>query len=113
LQFDSAYGHLLVGGQNGTIAAYDRAGTLVGTVAIQARVDQCSLDETNHELACAGSGKLSVVRDLPSGAPVAVTSTTVPAGAHTVGYDPKAGRIWIVWAQPDGGDFVQAYASAP
>jgi DNA-binding beta-propeller fold protein YncE len=112
LQFDAAYGHLLVGGQNGTIAAYDTTGKLVGTVAIQPRVDQCSLNQTTHELACAGSGMLTVVRDVPSGPPVVVSQTTVAKGAHTVGADPKTGRFWIVWAQPDG-DFVQGFSSSP
>jgi hypothetical protein len=112
LQYDAAYGHLLVGGQNGTIAAYDPTGKLVGTVAIQSRVDQCSLDQVSHELACAGSGELSVVRDMPSGNPVAVGRTPVPRGAHTVGADEKTGQFWLVWAQPDG-DFVQGFKAAP
>ncbi len=112
LQYDAAYGHILVGGTNGTIAAYDTTGKLVGTVAIQPRVDQCSLDQTSHELACAGSGVLSVVRDMPSSAPVAVASTAVAKGAHTVGYDAKAGNAWIVWAEP-AGDFVQSFKPAP
>jgi DNA-binding beta-propeller fold protein YncE len=112
LQYDAAYGHILVGGTNGTIAAYDTAGTLVGTVAIQPRVDQCSLDQISHQLACAGSGVLSLVRDMPSSAPIAVASTAVAKGAHTVGYDSKAGNVWIVWAEP-AGDFVQAFRPAP
>jgi len=112
LQYDAGYRHLLIGGQNGTIAAYDTSGTLVGTVAIQGRVDQCSLDQTSHELACAGSGTLSIVRDMPSGAPVFVAQDAVPPGAHTVGADEKTGRFWIVWAQRDG-DFVQAFTATP
>jgi hypothetical protein len=112
LQYDAAYGRLLVGGQNGTIAAYDTAGKLVGTVAIQARVDQCSLNEATHELACAGGGMLTVVRDVPAGPPEVVSQTGVAKGVHTVGADAKAGRFWIVWSQPDG-DYVQGFASAP
>ncbi len=112
LQFDAAYGHLLVGGQNGTIAVYTTMGKLVGTVAIQDRVDQCSLDAAAHELACAGSGMLSVVRDLPAGAPVLVGQATVARGAHTVGFDQKTEQAWIVWAQADG-DFVQGFKLAP
>jgi DNA-binding beta-propeller fold protein YncE len=109
LQYDAAYGHLLVGGQNGTIAAYDTTGKLIGTIAIQPRVDQCSLDVATHELACAGSGMLSIVRDMPSGSPVAVSTASIDRGAHTVGYDSTSGKAWIVWAQP-AGDFVQAFA---
>ena len=112
LQFDAAYGHLLVGGQNGTVAAYDEAGKLLGTIAVQERVDQCSLDATTHELACAGSGMLTVVRDTPSGSPVAVGRVAIPKGAHTVGFDAKTDRAWIVWAQPDG-DFVQGFGATP
>jgi outer membrane protein assembly factor BamB len=112
LQYDAGYGHLLVGGQNGTIAAYDPAGKLVGTVAIQGRVDQCSLDQTSHELACAGSGVLTIVRDMPSGAPVPVAQGAVPPGAHTVGADEKTGQFWIVWAERDG-DFCQAFKASP
>ncbi len=112
LQYDAAYGHLLVGGQNGTIASYDTAGKLIGTVSIQARVDQCSLDSITHELACAGSSVLSVVRDMPSGAPVAVATVAVPRETHTVGFDEMTNEAWVVWAQP-GGDFVQGFKTSP
>jgi hypothetical protein len=112
LQFDPAYGHLLVGGQNGTIAAYDRDGTLLGTVAIQPRVDQCSLDRESHRMACAGSGKLTLIQDNASGAPTLVAQADVAEGAHTVGIDAKTGNLWIVWASPDG-DFTQSFKVAP
>jgi DNA-binding beta-propeller fold protein YncE len=108
LQYDPAYGHLLVGGQNGTIAAYTKAGSLVGTVAIQPRVDQCTLDRASHLMACAGSGMLTLLRDNPNGAPTIVAQTSVPAEAHTVGIDGKTGNIWIVWASPSG-DFTQSF----
>jgi DNA-binding beta-propeller fold protein YncE len=112
LQFDAAYGHVLVGGQNGTIAAYDRDGKLLGTVAIQPRVDQCTLDQTSHLLACAGSGKLTVVRDEPSGTPTLVAQTAVDPEAHTVGIDAQTGNVWIVWATT-GGDFTQSFKLTP
>jgi YVTN family beta-propeller protein len=112
LQYDPKYGHVLVGGQNGTLAAYDTGGALVGKAQIQARVDQCSLDQTSHELACAGSGTLSVLRDNPSGPPTVVAQTTVALGAHTVGIDPKTGNVWIVWSEA-GGDFTQSFALRP
>jgi outer membrane protein assembly factor BamB len=112
LQYDAEYGRLLVGGQNGTIAAYDTTGKLVGSVAIQPRVDQCSLNAVTHELACAGGGLLTVVRDVPAGSPVVVSQVDVAKGVHTVGADAKTGRFWIVWAQSDG-DYVQGFASDP
>jgi DNA-binding beta-propeller fold protein YncE len=108
LQYDPAYGHLLVGGQNGTIAAYTTSGSLVGMVAIQPRVDQCTLDRASHLMACAGSGMLTLLRDNPNGAPTIVAQTSVPAEAHTVGIDGKNGNVWIVWASPSG-DFTQSF----
>ena len=112
LQYDAAYGHVLVGGQNGTIAAYAKNGKLLGTVAIQPRVDQCSLDQASHEMACAGSGMLTVVRDNPSTAPTVVTQGPAPAEAHTVGIDAKTKNIWIVWAEA-AGDFVRSFIARP
>jgi DNA-binding beta-propeller fold protein YncE len=112
LQFDPAYGHVLVGGQNGLLAAYDKSGALVGKTAIQPRVDQCSLDRTSHAIACAGSKTLTLLRDNPTGAPSVVGSVAVAAGAHTVGIDSMTGAIWIVWAEA-GGDFVQSFKFTP
>ncbi len=111
LQFDPAYGHLLVGGQNGTVAVYTTDGTFVGSAGVQPRVDQCDLDRTHHVLACAGSGKLTFVRDEPAGAPVAIGATDIAREAHTVAIDPKTGYAWIVWPQPSG-DFTQPYKIA-
>ena len=55
---------------------------------------------------------LTMIRDLPDAAPVAVGSTKVAEGAHTVGYDAKSGNVWIVWSQASG-DFVQAFRPGP
>jgi DNA-binding beta-propeller fold protein YncE len=108
LQYDAAYGHVLVAGANATIAAYDRAGKLVGTTVIQNRVDQCSLDAATHEIACAGSGQVTVLRDNANGAPSVVAQAQVAPGAHTVGIDGKTGLVWVVWAQGPDGDFITA-----
>ncbi len=112
LQYDAAYGHVLVGGQNGILATYDKSGTLVGKTAIQSRVDQCSLDQASHEIACAGSGMVTVLRDNPTGAATIVARGTAPSGAHTIGIDPKNANIWIVWAEASG-DFVQSLKVQP
>ncbi len=112
LQYDPAYGHVLVGGQNGLIAVYDRTGKLIGKTPIQDRVDQCSLNPVSHEMACAGSGMITVVRDKPAGAPDAVAQGPAARGAHTVGVDAKTGNIWTVWAEPSG-DFVQNFKIQP
>jgi outer membrane protein assembly factor BamB len=112
LQYDPDYAHVLVGGQNGTIAAYDTNGKLVGKVAIQPKVDQCSLDRASHRIACAGSGMLTVLQDNPAGAPTVIAQTGVPQGAHTVGIDSKTSNVWIVWAAATG-DFTQSFAVRP
>jgi outer membrane protein assembly factor BamB len=112
LQYDPAYGHVLVGGQNGTFAAYDKNGMLLGKVAIQDRVDQCSLDASSHDIACAGSGMLTLLHESPAGALSIVAQAAVARGAHTVGIDPATGAIWIVWAE-DKGDFAQSFKIAP
>ena len=109
LQYDPAYAHLLVGGTNGTLAAYDLSGKLVGATPIQARVDQCDLDRTSHLVACAGSGMITVLRDNASAAPSIVAQIPINRGAHTLAIDPASSEVWTFWAQPDG-DFVQAFA---
>ena len=108
LQYDAALGHVLIGGQNGVLAAYDTNGTLVGKTQIQNRVDQCDLDRTTHTIACAGSGKITVLRDNPGGAPTVIGEQPVNAEAHTLAIDPKTSIVWVVWPQSDG-DFVQGY----
>ena len=112
LQFDPAYGHVLVGGQNGVLAAYGEDGTLIGKTAIQARVDQCGLDQKSHLIACAGSKTLTLLRDNATGAPSVIGTVAVPAGAHTVAIDSATGTVWIVWAET-GGDFVQSFTVKP
>jgi hypothetical protein len=112
LQYDAAYGHILVGGQNGVFAAYDKSGALVGKTTIQTRVDQCNLDQSSHHIACAGSGMLTVLQDNPSGPPTVLTQSLIPSEAHTVGIDPETGHSWIVWAGADG-DFAQSFRLEP
>ncbi len=112
LQYDAAHRHVLIGGQNATLVAYDVSGTLLGKTAVQKSIDQCSLDQRSHLIACAGSGMVTVLRDNVRGAPTIVSQTPVERGAHTVGIDEKTGNVWLVWAQPTG-DFVQAFAEKP
>jgi len=108
LQYDAAHKHVLVGGQNGTLAAYDTAGKLVGKTKIQARVDQCDLDQSSHLMACTGSGQITVLRDNATGAPTIVSRGKVNDEAHTLAIDHARSRIWTFWPQPDG-DFVQSF----
>ncbi|MGP6156880.1 MAG: YncE family protein [Vulcanimicrobiaceae bacterium] len=112
LQFDPGYRHVLVAGSNGVLAAYDVSGALVGTVAIPAHVDQCSLDPGTHEIACAAAGTLTLLRDNPTSAPTVVAQIVTGKSIHTLAIDPATHQIWAVWAEP-GGDFVQAYKLAP
>ena len=106
LQLDRAWGHLWVGGKNGTLAQYDLSGKLLHKVAIQAAVDQCTLDAQRHRIACAGSGKVTVVQDSQTGAPTVVGSMSVNDDTHTVGIDEKSGDFWIVWSDQKH-DYVQ------
>jgi outer membrane protein assembly factor BamB len=116
LQYDAVLHHVLVGGANGVLSVYDRSGTLLHSVQMQSGVDQCSLDETSHTLACAGSGEVALIRDDAHTAPVVVARAPVPSGVHTVGVDSKTGNVWVVWGSRDPaapGDFVQAFALKP
>ncbi len=110
LQYDPQYDHVLVGGQNGTLAAYTPDGKLVGKTSIQARVDQCTLDRSSHEIACAGSGEITLLRDQPNAGPTLVARAKVDPEVHTVAIDPATKRMWFVWAAAKG-DFVQALQS--
>ncbi len=112
LQYDPAYAHLLVGGANGTLAAYQTNGTLVGKTTIQPRVDQCNLDRASHLIACAGSGMITVLRDNAHTAPSIVAKLPIAAEAHTLAIDPTTKVVWTVWPQ-DGGDFVQGFKITP
>lgn len=119
LQYDAQYDQIVVGGadpadaKKGVIVAYSSAGKKLGQVAT-ARYDQCDLDQTQHVLACGGSGGLSRFRLTKNGAPQALETTTVNPGLHTTGVDPSNHAVWAVWADRDGkGDFVQRFTPAP
>ena len=112
LTYDPSYHILMVGGKNGTVQAFTRAGKLTGTASIQPEVDQCSYDATTHMLACAGSGKVVVLKLSQQGTLSVVSSLDVNEDVHTLAFDDKTGHIWIVWSE-DKGDFVQELALKP
>ncbi len=112
LQYDPSYHIFMVGGKNGTLETYTREGKLTGTVSIQQGVDQCDYDAGTHLLACAGSGKVVVVKLSPQGALSVVSSLDVNEDVHTLAFDAKTGHIWIVWAESKG-DFVQELSLKP
>jgi hypothetical protein len=113
LQYDNAYRTIIVGGTKGLLSSYDAQGKKLGSATIQERVDQCSLDQVAHVLACAGSGALTFVKVSPAGGLVVIDKVAVPAGVHTVGTDAQAHRAWIVWNDRATGDFVQGWSYTP
>jgi hypothetical protein len=110
LQFDSAFRHVLVGGKNGVLSTYTEQGRLLSKTQVQPDIDQCSLEQTSHVLACAGGGLLTAVQANPDGTTAPLGPTMVPQGVHTVGIDDRTGRMWVVWGSPNGGDCVQSFA---
>lgn len=107
LQYDAQYREIITGG-GGVLAAYTRDGKELGHTAIPP-VDQCSLDPATHLLACAGGGKITMLRARPSAGPELIAQLDVPRGVHTVAIDPKTDDVWAVWASPEG-DFIQRFA---
>jgi hypothetical protein len=107
LQYDDALGQIAVGGTNGVMSAYDTAGKKLGSVAVP-RFDQCSLDPSQHMLACAGGGGITRLQLHAGAAPTIVDTTPTDPGVHTVGVDPATHAAYTVWSKRDGsGDFFQ------
>ncbi len=101
LQYDAAFDEVIVGGTNGKLAGYTSAGGHLWTLDVP-RMDQCTLDEGRHRLACAGSGKLTFLQIHERNAPQILAQIDVAPQAHTVGIDPKTGDVWLVWGTPRG-----------
>jgi len=112
LEYDQAFNRIIVGGANGVLASYDTSGKLLDKIPVQARIDQCTLDQDRHLLACAGSSKITLVKHAPNGTLTIVGQIDVAPGMHTVGIDAKTGDIWGVWAADDG-DWVQRFTLKP
>ncbi|MBV9403204.1 MAG: YncE family protein [Candidatus Eremiobacteraeota bacterium] len=108
LQFDPVFNQILVGGINGKIDIYNTSGTLLHELNVPEHIDQCDLDAQRHLLACAGSGKITLVKTDATGAPQIVGQIDVAPGMHTLAIDPQTGAIWAVWATKDG-DFIQHF----
>ncbi len=109
LQYDPVFDQILVGGINGKLDIYSPSGALLHELNIPERIDQCNLDAQRHLLACAGSGKITLIKTDSSAAPQIVGQIDVAPGMHTLAIDPQTGAIWAVWATQDG-DFVQRFA---
>jgi DNA-binding beta-propeller fold protein YncE len=109
LQFDAAYDQIAVGGTNGVMSVYTPAGTKIAQIPVP-RFDQCTLDPTQHILACAGSGGVTRIQLNRSAAPAIADTTAIDPGVHTTTIDPTNHRVWAVWSKRDGsGDFVQGF----
>mgnify|MGYP001336792438 CR=1 FL=1 len=101
LQYDAAFNQVIVGGANGKLSGYTPAGNRLWTVDVP-RMDQCDLDRQRHWIACAGSGKLTLLSNDGKNPPAIMAQIAVSPGVHTVAIDPKTGDIWIVWGTPRG-----------
>jgi hypothetical protein len=113
LQYDAGFKQIAVGGTNGVFSAYTTAGVKLGQIAVP-RFDQCTLDPTQHILACGGGGGITRIRLNRGAAPTIIDTTAVDDGVKTTAIDPSNHRVWTVWSKHDGsGDFVQGFDPAP
>jgi hypothetical protein len=113
LQYDPDFHQIVVGGTNGIMSAYTRAGKKLGSITVP-RFDQCNLDRSLHILACAGGGGITRIQIKPDAAPEIIDSLTVNPGVHTTAIDPATHAVFTVWSNRDGsGDFVQKFTPAP
>lgn len=112
LQFDEAYGTLLVGG-TGVLSVYTLDGKRIGTTSLPRRVDQCSLDQQRQRLACAANGGIAIYSIPRTGNPVQIADRHVHEDMHNVGVDPATGRMWVEWGSTSGPDFVQGFTYKP
>lgn len=107
LQIDTQNDTLLVGG-GGHLSVYSLDGKRLATTSLP-RVDQCSIDDTHHRLACAGKGGLTVYYLPMHGTPSKVATETVKGRTHNVGIDERTGHMWVT--SSDGTkDYVQAFS---
>lgn len=112
LQYDPVLHEIAVGGTNGVLSAYSRAGKKLGSVDVP-RFDQCALDPTQHVLACAGGGGITRLQLRAGAGPEIIDTTPVDPGVHTVAIDPATHAVFTVWSRRDGtGDFVQKFTPA-
>jgi len=96
LQYDAQHHALLVAGENGVLAVFDRSGKLLYRVSYPGRVDQCSWEPSRGWLSCAGGGITLFSYDGAT-APKLLATLPVARGLHTNAIDPSTGTIWAVW----------------
>lgn len=113
LQYDAADRALLVAGENGVLAVYDRSGALAHRVPFAGQVDQCSWDATRRRLACAGGGLTLYSYDGASD-PKLLARVDVAPGLHSTAIDPRTGTIWAVWSdRTSGAAWLQGFTYKP
>ncbi len=113
LQYDPAYGQLLIGGTNGKLSVYSTAGQLLSTIDVPNRVDQCSLNATTHVLACAGGGMLTLIATDATGHASVLAQAVAEKGTHTVGVDAQSGAFWAPYGSRGGDSFIVRFDLKP
>ena len=113
LVFATGTNQIAVSGVNGVLSAYTPDGTLVGSVAVQPNIDQCTTGSKGLLVACAGRGIVTVVAMHAGASPsVAGRIDTGHSGIHTVAIDESAMDVWVVWSDASG-DWVQRLRLQP
>jgi DNA-binding beta-propeller fold protein YncE len=109
LQYDPDFRQIVVGGTNGVMSAYTREGKKIGSLTVP-RFDQCTLDRTQHIMACAGGGGITRIQLKADATPEIIDTTPLNATVHTTAIDPATHAVFTVWSNRDGsGDFVQKF----
>ncbi len=107
LVFAQAANQLLAIGVNSLLSAYALDGTLIGSIAVQPYIDQCSTGSKGRLVACAGRGIVTAVAVRSGAVPQIVGRLdTRHDGVKTVGIDESTNDLWIVWSDAKG-DWVQ------
>ena len=106
LQYDAAYGVILTAGTNGKLSVYTPAGKVLSTIDVPARIDQCTLDEGRHVLACAGGGKVTLIAVDAGGQASILVQADAAKGTHTVGVDAATGAAWAPYGMRGGDSFI-------
>jgi DNA-binding beta-propeller fold protein YncE len=113
LVFATGADQLAVSGVNGLLSAYAPDGTLVGSVAVQPHIDQCSTGSKGLLVACAGRGVVTVAALRRGEVPHVVGRLdTGHPGIHTIGIDESTNDLWVVWSDVSG-DWVQRLRLQP
>jgi DNA-binding beta-propeller fold protein YncE len=112
LALDSDRDHLYIAGRNGVLSVYDLSGHHVSSLTFGRRSDQCMDDPVHHNVACAGSGYITVFHDGGAAGVTLVGERQIDPSVHTLTFDTKTGYVWAAWAAKDG-DYIQGFQITP